>query len=385
MSASSSARQSAAPPPLLLLASFAGLAWLSALPFFARHPMGEPAGPLVYLLLLSFLLYAAAVAPRLERLAGSRLLAAAGVALLALGNLLLFPGTRLVARPSSAPDALAQPVARLLAGLEPYGERLFDGAPISPGPGWILLHGPFTALGLGPLILPAWLALAAWLLARAGGRPAGFVALTMAPLAFLQMSVVGHDIFAISLAFLVVLLAARQAPARGPAFLALAILAGTVATARLPLIILLPVLGLGLAAERGRAFGWRFAAIAIATCLVWHAAAFLWCWEAGDFYQPLHVFARADNGAGRWFSLAGALCGLAAAAWIWRRRDGGTRHTLLGLWLLQTALFLPIGLGELVNLQPFGWADWEGKNYLAYPLPLLAAALLLPSQKRVWL
>lgn len=377
MRAPSASGQAAAPP--LLLGSFGGLALLSSLPFFARHPIAGAAGPILYLLLLTALIYAATGA-RLARLANSRLTAAAGIALLALGNLLLFPGTRLVEHPSSAPDALSQPVARLLAGLEPYGERLFDGAPISPGPGWILLHAPFTALGLLPLILPAWLGLAAWLVARAGGRPAGFVALTMAPLAFLQMSVVGHDIFAISLAFLVVLLAALPAAERGPAFLALAILAGTVATARLPLIILLPVLGLGLAGERGRSFGWRFAAIALATCLAWHAAAFLWCWQVGDFYQPLHVFARADNGAGRWFSLAGAVAGLAAAAWIWRRRDGGLGQTLLGLWLLQTALFLPIGLGELVNLQHLDWADWEGKNYLAYPLPLLAAALLLPNR-----
>jgi hypothetical protein len=367
---------SSLPGRLVLLGTFAALAIFSSIPFFVRHPVSGIAGPIVHAAFVCLLLFVA-MQYRQTMLARSRLLAAAAITLLGVANILLYPATRLGDHPSSAPDALSVPIGRLLAGLEPYGSRLFDGAPISPGPGWVALHGAFAALGLIPLIVPMWLGLATWLVCRSGGAATIFVALVMTPLAFLQMSFVGHDIFAISLAFVVVALAAFRMPERSHRLIAIAILAGTIATARLPLLVLPLIIGLGLAQQRGASVALRFTGIAVCTALSWHGLAALWCALAGDFYQPFHLFQRAEGGAGRWFTLLGAVLGIASGYWIVRKPGRNPSEWLFSMWLLQTALFLPIGIGELINLQHFDWANWEGKNYLAYPLPLLAAALVL--------
>jgi len=364
-------------------AAFFVIAFFSSIPFFVRHSVGGVAAAAIYAALLILLLAAVNVEGWIGVLARSRVLAGGAIIALAVANFAVFPRMRLVAHPSSAPDALSVPFARLLAGREPYGKLLFDGAPISPGPGWIVLHGVFTATGLTPLIVPVWLGLATWMVGKSGAKPALFVALVFAPLAFLQMSVVGHDIFAISLAFIVMLLAAFAVPPQGFGLLALAVFAGTIATARLPLILLPLIIGLGLARRRNAACGIRFAVIATVTAVLWHGGFWLWCLKAGDFYQPLHVFQRAHSGAGIWFTLLGALGGVASWVWIWLKPKSDISDWLFALWLLQTALFLPIGVGELVHAQHSdwsnrqGWADWEGKNYIAYPLPLLAASLVL--------
>lgn len=74
--------------------------------------------------------------------------------LLAFANVLLYPGTRTLHARSSAPDALIEPARRMAAGGHPYAGVLFDGAPISPGPGWIAIHAPLTAVGLVWLVVP---------------------------------------------------------------------------------------------------------------------------------------------------------------------------------------------------------------------------------------
>jgi hypothetical protein len=120
------------------------------------------------------------------------------IALAAL-NLAVYPSMRVVSFPSTAPDALIEPVRLLLAGGYPYAAHLPGGVPASPGPGWLLLNLPLIASGLLPLLMPFYLGLAAWMLASVvtKARVASlFVLLLLICLNFLQKSVEGQDLFA---------------------------------------------------------------------------------------------------------------------------------------------------------------------------------------------
>src|SRR5436305_749864 len=74
------------------------LAFLSSIPFFARHPLGGIIGPLGYGALLCLVLFAVTW-DVLQKLGRSLLLSGAALALLLVANLALFPATRLVERP----------------------------------------------------------------------------------------------------------------------------------------------------------------------------------------------------------------------------------------------------------------------------------------------
>ena len=122
------------------------------------------------------------------------------IVVLGLLNILLYPGTRLVPNPSSAPSALIEPAVALFHDrLNPYSIRIFDGAPISPGPGWILLNSPLLLSGLITILTPVYLIFSGFMVSKLCKPTHAFiyVLLVLAPLNFLQMSIIGHDLPAI--------------------------------------------------------------------------------------------------------------------------------------------------------------------------------------------
>ena len=316
-----------------------------------------------------------------RRLAAWGLLPMLPALALAVADAVYYPATRHFAHPSTGPDAMIVPVLRLLAGVDPYAGRLWDGAPISPGPGWLLLNAPLTASGLIVLFSPVWLAWATWLVgARHAAGGLLFAALLFACRNFLVQSAAGHDIFAVNLAVAVVCLLAPSAAGRGKRLVAVAVLAGCVLTARVPMIVLLPVFGLALG--RGdRRDGWLFVLVAGAVALALHGGFAAWAMGVGDAYQPLHVLHRAAAGAGPLFLGLAVGGGLLAGWLVWRLAAPNDVSLLLCCWLLEFALFAPVGVGELVNVAHFNLAQWEGQNYVGWSLPLLCAYLSLTHRR----
>jgi hypothetical protein len=301
---------------------------------------------------------------------------------LAAADFVWYPYTRHVAHPSTGPDAMVVPMVRLLEGNQPYAAPLWDGALISPGPGWMLLNAPLSTNGLIVLLSPFWLALAAGLLAsRDAVAGALFVGALFASRDFLVQSAGGHDIFAVNLAVTTVCLLAPHCMRNRARLIGLAILAGLVVTARVPLVLLVPVLGLGLARGDRRA-GLVFTCVALVVAALFHAAFGAWAAWDGVFYQPLHVFLRAKSGAGPVFMLISAAGGAAACVAIYRLARPGPAALMLCCWLLEFGLFAPIGLGELVNVNHFDVTMWEGRHYIAWSLPLLCGYLALGAARR---
>lgn len=301
------------------------------------------------------------------------------VLVLAVLNLVIYPQTRLT--PGTAPNALMEPaVAMLRNGANPYSVRLFDGAGISPGPGWILLNALFSLTGLITLLTPLYLFWAATMLAKWSKLAAFlFVALLLLTLSFVQMSSIGHDLPATSLALLALALMLHRYHENRPLFWLTAMLTGLLATARVPFIIMPVALSLCLSVvNRRRAL--QFALLSVGLALIVHLGFYLWAVHDGIFYQPLHVFGRAKAGSSMLVLGLGGLIWLGAAWFTFRKVTHQPASWLIFLWVSVAIPFITVGVGELLSKGIFSltvWANWEGKGYTVFTIPLLLAALAL--------
>jgi len=304
-----------------------------------------------------------------------------GILALAALNVSLYPGTRLVPNPSTAPNALMEPAITLWrTGSHPYSIRLFDGALISPGPGWILLNLPFSLSGMITLLIPTYFMLAGVMIAKWSKAYAFvFVLLLIASLNFLQMSITGHDLPATTLALVSLTLALHCYYTSNARFIIIAILTGLIATARVPFIIIPIALSICLISfNRRRAM--QFALLSTGVALAMHLIFYFWAKQQGLFYQPMHLFGRASASGSPIFLCFGALTWVAFCWCAWRRLTNTPASWLIFLWVILSIPFIFVGLGELLREGLFSlrtWAAWEGKGYVLFTLPLLLAGLLL--------
>ncbi|MGH9159918.1 MAG: hypothetical protein ACRD2X_08020 [Vicinamibacteraceae bacterium] len=360
-------------------ALFVTLAALTSIPAFTKYTSAPIAVTIAYISVLSVML--ALYAKLVRRIMTSRRVGLVSCAVfclvLATANGVLYPRTRMTPARSSAPDAMIEPAVRALQGTHPYTNTLFDGAPISPGPGWIALHAPLTTTGAIWLLVPLHLMLAAWILARHHVTIAlAFVTLMMALPAFLQMSFVGHDLFAVGCAMLTVTLGAWRDASRGIwRLVGWSVAAGTIATARAPLAVFVGALAL-LIGRRDAGNGITFFGLASSTLLVIHLLVFWWGHSLGLTYQPLHVLARGGNAGVLVMPIGVVLC-VGLALWQWRRGTGATADALMFAWAVVGLPFVIVGIGELLSATGMDWANWEGKVYVGFALPLLIGAMLL--------
>lgn len=357
---------------------------ITAVPFFLKHfPSQAIAAVAVYFaILLLVLLVTSEFA-----MSFATPFWAVGIAILAVLNLLLYPRTRLPGQLSSAPDAVLEPARALfLHGLHPYSVHLFDGAPVSPGPGWIMLNAVLYLSGCLALLVPLYLFLAAALVNRIKkGQALPFVALTLASICFLQMSITGHDLPASALAMAGLTLALHRHYTGDRALLLIAIAAGIVATARVPFIVF-PV-GLGICLSKiDRSKAIRFIVWSLTVALLIHGTFYLWAWLDGIFYQPIHVFGRASaSGSPVWQVCAAVVYGL--VVWlVYKRLNDSPASWLYFVWTLIALPTMFIGFGELFRagvLSANVWMNWEGKGYVLFTLPLLVAGIVLDAKKSV--
>jgi hypothetical protein len=307
------------------------------------------------------------------------------VLVIAIMNAWLYPGTRLVKNPSTAPSALIEPAKALFYNRSnPYSVVLFDGAPISPGPGWILLNSPFSLNNLIILLTPTYLLIACICIARLDKAHAFFFSLLLlASLNFLQLSIVGHDLQAISLALVSLTLALSRYHANKSLFVIIAILASLVATARAPLVVAPVVMGICLATI-DRAHGLKFAMLSTSIAVLVHFIFYIWVIKQGLFYQPLHVFGRALHSGSPTLLGLGVFIWVAFAIFMQRRLTKDPSTWLLFTWVVLSVPFAFVGIGELIREGIFSlkaWAAWEGKGYVMFTLPLLVAGLILSTNQ----
>jgi hypothetical protein len=272
-----------------------------------------------------------------------------------------------VGRDSTGDDAIIEAFRSFAAGLPMYDARLYDGAPISPGPLWVLLNGWLATLGAHFLMTPLYLVAVLFLLEQ--GERAGFLALALCNPLVWTTSGTGHDHVAIGLAFLGCLLWARRAGPGVAHVLGLVVAGAILGTSRI-VYVGFPIL-LALCAERlSPRARWCVGGLGTALALGTHAG-FM---AQAARYQPAHLLDRGLRNVGVPLMIIGAAGALLVLAFAWRRAAARFASPVC----FASALLVPhaaIALGELLSVHG-RVAVWEGANYLLPALPALAYAWL---------
>lgn len=283
----------------------------------------------------------------------------------------------------TAAPALMLPAQNLFHGKNPYAVQLAGHAPVSPGPGWILLLSPITlARGAGLLTFLGTLLVSLLLAARARVSAGLFLLLTLLQPDLLWTSIWGTDLFLIPLAFAALCLLSNRYAGKPTAMFIIGCVAGVFAQSRLPMAALVFILAVGLWRKNPHAAR-RFILAAILVC----AGLYLWfyVWTIRDhlYFQPLHLLHR-ERRSGLWASIVGPAGGLLVLLWVVFRMTGQVRDWLLAAAILVAILFAPTGLGELVTR----WgnvANWEGANYISFGLSLFVCYLALGTSRHAGL
>jgi hypothetical protein len=335
-----------------------------------------PALVAVSFVVVAAVLIGATRAPRVRAALGGWWLTVGLVAAVAVGSEVLFRHEQTRQRlgtGSTASQAMSETVRALLHGHGLYSVHLSGNAPVSPGPGWLLLNAPFTLLHVYALMDPAWVALAAVVVRSAYRR--GFevnlgLVLLCCSTGFLRLLGEGHDIVAIGAAMVVVVVTADRAVREPAAAVAFGVFVGVVSTARIIYLPLALLVGLLLLPRR------RDVALVVAAVGVVIAAVVFGGFAVGVHpYPPLHLFGRADHRQPVAVIALGvvATLGLVGGAAVRVRDDTVSRlGWFAAVFAVPHAL---IGLGELISAH-WAFATWEGANYVfTGVLPVLAAVL----------
>jgi hypothetical protein len=281
---------------------------------------------------------------------------------------------------STADDALIEPAQALLSGENLYDAQLPDKVPISPGPGWILMNIIFTGTGLYFLMTPFYVGLSAIVFMTAGGEKAGsnLVLLCLcSALIFWELMVTGHDVVAIGcMSVTLLVLVERFSQKREGSktillFIGFALVLGALATSRILFIILPPLFGIILW-KRDRALGISLALGSLFTALLLHAVFYV----RSEFYQPLHLFDRAESNMGLVLIILGAITSAIVVIAAIIKVKNNLDSWLLWFSLLIATPLIFISLGELRNVG-YDFARWEGANYIMPAAPSVLFSLFI--------
>lgn len=335
---------------------------------FGRHLRGHPWAPYLWVVLTAALVVAAlTLPPRWARLARTLrspwLTAGLLLGLTAVGAALFERqfSRDLSGTGSTLALAMSSPVHTLVAGHDLYGVQLPKGAPVSPGPAWILFNSPFTLAHAFSLFVPLWVVACVLVLRRTYGHGLeinlGLIVLESSP-HFIHLVSAGADVIPIGCAVVLLVVGADRLTRRGgpwPVMIGLG--AGIVATSRVIYLGLPLFIGL-LVWRRSRSSALVISTVGVGLAL----GSEILVAALGPSFPPMHVFDRARANQPVANIVVGVAASLAALGFAVRRLTAEARS-----WLVWTALCFSvphvfIGLGELETSS--GISAWEGSNYL---------------------
>ena len=312
-----------------------------------------------------------------ERIFQSRFTTLVLLAAIALTSYLIYPRIEGLGREGTGDDALVMPIQALLRGEWMYSVRLFDGAPISPGMGWLLVTGLFVASGTFGLMNTAYMGIAALLASYK--HPTRIFSINSS-MAFMLVSFVAieqiysrQDLLAIGWAFLIcALLVDDHLNLWNAVWIGL--LTGLAATSRI-IFLYFPLIIVAIYWKKDVWAALRFGLTAGISALAWHIAGIL----LSNFYQPLHLLLdRGPNRVGIWLILAGGLTMLGCLILALRDPQDTEQRRFCWLALLTVLPLAFISLGELLS-GGIDFAQWEAARYLLPALPLALFALFAPA------
>ena len=267
-------------------------------------------------------------------------------------------------------------VNALFHGTNPFETVTYNGDPPSAGPGWILLAAPFVLAHAYVLLTPVCVLALALALGRGGASrdaPALCLLLLMTSLAFWELMVVGSDFLALaSVIGLAALAVHAMAPRGGWPFAAASVFFGMAVTGRFMFAYLVPLVAWFLW-RRDKGMSVRFLIAAGGTMLALHVGFYLWNPHA---YTPAWTVTKGARMQGTGLLGLALIVSAITAGWSLMTVRDTRASWLFRIWI---SMVVPLGFLALGDLKGRGWdlASWEGANYLALPMPILAAAAAL--------
>ncbi len=288
----------------------------------------------------------------------------------------LYPRLEGIGRGGTGDDAMILPAQALFNGIGMYNVHLFDGAPVSPGPGWIAMNAIFVMTGTYGLFNTIYLGLIGFLVIW---KKQKWISELNLMLLFLMLSFAvieqiysRQDLLAVGCGFLICVFLVEFFLDQQN-FYWIGILAGLIATSRI-IFIAFPILIMLIYYKKNPPVIVKFGLVSILTAIAFHLIGYF----TSDFYQPLHlILNRAPDRVGLLFIVAGGLVSLVILFIALRHPGDSTKARLTWISIL---LFIPlffISIGELQNGQ-FNLANWEAARYLLPALPVSLFAIFLP-------
>jgi len=263
-------------------------------------------------------------------------------------------------------DAMQQPILAMMRGNPPYNIKLFDGAPISPGLGWLLLNAPFTLMGASSLFNIFYIGVTIILYVKYRNN---ITLVNMTTISIMlcfscwEQIYSYHDLLAIGFAIMIIFLITEYLMTSSLSAFFLGILAGVIATSRL-IFIFLPALIALLNYRRFRKGSIIYGLIGTITAIGIHIVGYI----ESDYYQPLHLLNRGSKMIPFWMIATGViLSGIALLVALNKLRDNFKNHLFFFSGLLFIPLFF-ISIGELIG-DDFNLSHWEASRYLLPALP----------------
>jgi hypothetical protein len=319
-----------------------------------------------------------------DKLLGSKWTGCGLIALLVAVNVVVYPiadSLKYQRRGSDQDDILIQAAAQLERGHNPYEGSTYLHNPFSPGPGWILAVFPFSASGCYSLLTPAFVLLL-WFCLRAltGSNVAAnkAVALLATSPIFWELMVVGSDLIAVACLIVGTLTLVSLRWGRGVFWDSLTIIAGVVLCTSRAVFLFLPIATATLFVVRRRTRAAVYTSVGIACSLGIHAIFYFWNHEqvqsiTGMRYPPLHLFGKGNRLVPNSLKVACVCLLIGAFLYAVETYSSDVRRWLYLTWLL---LVIPLGFvsaGDLIFVDSWCWACWEGANYLVLPMTVYVA------------
>jgi len=288
-------------------------------------------------------------------------------------RLLLYPLVDGIGFGATGDDAFFLPINRLLNIERPYEIKLYDGAPISPGMGWLLINFPFGVSDLFPYLVPIYLGFTAyalnkyfksWLLVNL------VIAIFMSTTIFWTLLGSGHDLVAVALTIIISFITVELHITSSRKWYLVAIMVGCFSTSRI-VFIALPFLFMVLLFRYHRLYAIKFFCLSLSFTILFHLVGYI----ISDWYQPFHLIYRGFNNIGTGVILIGSVFLIFAVIFMYSYVGKTIYSRLIFYALIIGILFSIIAIGELRSVG-YDFSRWEGLSYLYVASPIVVLAVI---------
>ena len=290
-------------------------------------------------------------------------------------NYFIYPiadARKFIGKGSTGDDAIIEAARQFYLTGNMYDIVLQGNAPVSPGPGWILLNSLFVYNNCYFLLTPTYILFSILVysyLFKLNSAPVLILLLLSTCLIFWELMVTGHDLIALGVSFTIIMMLLYYYCIEididlvsMPIFL-VSILIGIIATSRV-IFIFLPLLCGLLIFKFKPKLSLFIVVISMVTAIIFHVIFYL----KSNIYQPLHLFGRGESHVGFPIIILGALL-TAILAIVAYFRINKTLDSFSGWFFILIATPLAfISFGEYLFVGK-SFAAWEGANYLMPAIP----------------